>query len=405
MWGMAAAFYLLDFFQRVSPAALALDLSREIAPTAVALGSLSSAYFITYAGLQLPAGMLLDRFGGRMVLAASAALGMVGALFFASATSLSEAIVGRLIVGASGAVAWVGMLKLASHWFSPARFAGITGLSLAVGGCGAVLSGLPLSLLAQALGWREVIHASAAVAALLAGLILWKLRDEPKQLGYENHAHPASSESSGPHKTPIRDLALLSLGQMGVTGSLAALGWLWSVPFLTSQFSLSLSSATLFSSMMMVGFAVGGVLFGAYSDRQRSRKRPLLAGTIGTALGLGALASGWLAGSVVLTVAALWLIGLCAGSMVLSFAWAKYLMQGRRTATVIALVNLCVMTGSIVLPPIFGAVLDALWQGEVAGGVRHYPMVAFESAFGVLTLWVLFTLIAQLLVREPKHKD
>lgn len=400
MWGLAAAFYLIDFFQRVSPAALALDLSREIAPTAVALGSLSSAYFITYAGCQLPAGLLMDRFGTRRLLTVACLIGLVGALRFATASDATEAVTGRLILGASGAVAWVGMLKLASHWFSPARFAGVTGLSLAVGGCGAVLSGLPLSLLASAFGWREVLLGSAGVAGLMAAVIFWKLRDEPKDMGYANYAHPRPAAAEQGFRPPWRDLIYLGLGQMGVTGAMASLAWLWNVPYLTSQFQLEPASATLLSSMMMVFFAAGGLLFGAYSDRHKSRKRPMVWGTLGTALGLALLASGLPSSSLPLTIALLWLIGGSAGSMVLSFAFGKDLVHGQRTATIVALVNLCVMTGSIGLPPLFGAVLDHFWAGDLVNGVRHYSGDAYQWAFGLLSVWVALTLLAQLRVRE-----
>lgn len=402
MWGLAACFYLLDFFQRVSPAALALDLSREIANSAVALGSLSSAYFITYAGCQLPGGLLIDRYGSRKVLTGAALLGMTGALVFSQAHTAGSAAIGRLIIGAAGAVAWVGMLKLASHWFSPKRFAGITGLSLAVGGLGGVLSGLPLRLLSDAFGWREVIVGSALVALILALTLYWWLRDEPEQMGYANYAHPAP-QSDQPLKRPWRDLSLLCLGQVGVTGSMAAMAWLWSVPYLTSQFSLPPATATIYSSLMIVGFSAGGVFFGQYSDRIERRKQPLLIGSTLTALGFGILATGVLQVSLYATVAVLWLLSFAAGSMVLSFVFAKDLVHGQRTGTIVALVNLSVMVGSIGLPPVFGAILDAFWTGQMEAGVRQYPAQAYSWAFAFLGGWIAMTLVFQSLVHEPKR--
>lgn len=393
MWGLAALFYLFDFFQRVAPASLAFDLSREIAPTALALGTLSSAYFLTYAGCQLPAGLLVDRLGARRVLTMAALGGATGVAVFASASAMEQALLGRLILGATGAVAWIALLKLAAEWFSPQKFAGMTGLSLAVGAIGAVLAGFPLSTLAQSYGWREVLMGSGACAAGLAMLFWWQIRDRPET----PMATPASDVRPRVpfFHLPWRSLMTLGLGQMGVTGSMAALAWLWSVPYLKTGFSLSASTATLLSSCMMVFFAVGGVVFGRWSDRIQERRRPLMLGTTGVIVMLALLSTGVLREQLMITTICLWLMGLCAGSMVLSFAAAKDLAKGQHTGAVVAFMNLCVMTGSIGLPPLFGLVLDAQWQGSVIDGVRRYPTEAYELAFQGLALWVSLTLFFQ----------
>jgi MFS family permease len=396
MWGLAALFYIFDFFQRVSPASLAFDLSREIAPTALALGTLSSAYFLTYAGFQLPAGLLVDRLGARRVLTIAAVGGAVGVSVFAFAPLMEQAIAGRLILGATGAVAWIALLKLASEWFSPQKFAGITGLSLAVGAIGAVLAGFPLSRLAEALGWREVLLGTGVCAILLAILFWWLIRDRPQT---SNNAPIRTSVSAAPpislSALPWRSLIVLGLGQMGVTGSMAALAWLWSVPFLKTGFAVTASTATLLSSCMMVFFALGGVLFGRWSDRLQARRRPLMLGTAGVILMLALLGTGVCSENLIATTLCLWIMGLSAGSMVLSFAAAKDVAKGHHTGAVVAFMNLCVMTGSIGLPPLFGKVLDAQWQGSIIEGVRLYPIEAYELAFQGLAAWVLLTLIFQ----------
>ncbi|MFM8630379.1 MAG: MFS transporter, partial [Betaproteobacteria bacterium] len=167
MWGLAAAFYLFGFFQRVTPAALAQELAQELAPTATALGWLSATYFYCYAVMQLPAGLLADRFGPRRLFIAATAAAVIGTLLFAWAETFAAAAVGRGIIGAAAAVGWIGMLKLAAHWFSPQKFASVSGLSLAVGTVGAVLAGFPLRLLSDEFGWRDVVAGSAGFAAIV----------------------------------------------------------------------------------------------------------------------------------------------------------------------------------------------------------------------------------------------
>jgi len=420
IWGLAALFYLFDFFQRVAPASLAFDLSREIASTALALGTLSSAYFLTYAGCQLPAGLLVDRFGARRMLCVAALGGAFGAGVFALSPALQQALLGRLILGATGAVAWIALLKLASDWFAPEEFAGVTGLSLAVGAVGAVLAGYPLNALSQAIGWRPALLISASTAIGLAGLFWWLLVDRPpsREPTDSNRPSPPPQGSSAPNPAPLaplsalpwRALIILGLGQMGVTGSMAALAWLWSVPYLKTAFGLSASAATLLASCAMVFFALGGIVFGRWSDRIQERRRPMLLGTGGVLLMLLVLGSEALAESLSGSVACLWLMGLSAGSMVLSFAAAKDLSRGQHTGAVVAFMNLCVMTGSIGLPPLFGLVLDAQWGGQLQDGARVYPSSAFAMAFLGLAAWIGLTLLFQLackdrLVLEKSGRD
>lgn len=404
MWGLAALFYLIDFFHRVSPAALAEDLSRDLAPTAASLGTLSSAYFITYALLQVPLGMLVDRFGPRRIIALAALFSSLGALGFAVASSLETGWAGRMLLGASGAVAWTAMLKVGAHWFSPAQFARISGLSLSVGALGAILSGLPLRAAADALGWRTVILLSSSASALLA-IAVWRyLRDSPGPKADDQDCAEAAPQARPMPTTPAntsvgRNLLWHCLGQMGMTGSMAAVAWLWAVPYLTQVHGLTAQQATSTTSLMMVFMAAGALTLGAISDVLRNRQMPLALGTLGVGLALLGLGSGWAEGSVTRAVALLWMMGLASGAMVLAFALGKDLIHDERTGTVVAVVNFSVMLGSIVLPPAFGLILDAFWAGAMSDGVRIYTAEGFRWAFLGLGLWVLLTLAFQRGVR------
>jgi sugar phosphate permease len=132
MWGLAAAFYLYGFFQRVAPAALAQDLMRDFGLTAAALGNLSAFYFYTYAIMQLPTGVLVDRYGPARVLFIGAFMAGIGSLLFALSPTPALAAIGRGLIGGSHAVAWVSMLQLVTHWFPARKFGTMSGLSLAV---------------------------------------------------------------------------------------------------------------------------------------------------------------------------------------------------------------------------------------------------------------------------------
>jgi MFS family permease len=401
MWGLAAAFYLFGFFQRVTPAALAQELAQELAPTATALGWLSATYFYCYAVMQLPAGLLADRFGPRRLFIAATAAAVAGTLLFAWAETFTVAAIGRGVIGAAAAVGWIGMLKLAAHWFSPQK-------SLTVGTVGAVLAGFPLRLLSDEYGWRNVIAGSAIFAAVLLIVMIFVLRDDPIDRGYRSWAPAPQTDDAlaeislweSLRTLPRKDLALLCLGQTAVTGSVVMLAGLWGVPFLTTLFEISSRTAVTLTSLIPVGFAAGSLVFGPWSDRIGRRKQPLIVGTLGVFIGFILLASGITLSSLWATAALLLIIGISSGSMVVAFAYGKDLVGGRRTATITALVNLSVTLGSLGLQPLFGFILDWRWDGLVVEGVRRYDATAFQWGFAATALWLGLTTVAQWKTRD-----
>lgn len=152
IWGLGALLYLIGFYQRVAPAVMTDRLMSEFAIGATELGNLSAFYFYSYVAMQIPTGILADRWGPRRLLTAGAAVAAIGTALFAVAADLWWANAGRLLIGASVAVAFVSMLKLATHWFAPRQFALASGLALLFGVVGGVIAGVPLGMLIEALG-------------------------------------------------------------------------------------------------------------------------------------------------------------------------------------------------------------------------------------------------------------
>jgi MFS family permease len=412
VWGLAAAFYLFGFFQRVTPASLADDLMRDFELSAAALGNLTAFYYYAYAAMQVPTGLLVDRLGPSRLIFVGAALSGAGALLFALAETMSAASVGRALIGAAHGIAWVSMLKLVTHWFPPTRFGTMSGLSLAVGTLGAVLAGPPLRILADAFGWRAVIASSGLFALALAAAIRLMMRDDPLDRRFMTHAPPAAHarlrRASGQHAPILRDLAelvryrnpmLIFWVNSGVCGALLAFTGLWGVPFLVQQHGLTVKEASAITTTMLVLFALGGPAFGHLSDRWQLRKRPFVLSSFAMTVGFGALALFPIAPLPVL-VPLLLAAGFGAGGMVISFAYAKESVPPRLQGTVTGLVNAGVMVGALVQMPAIGLILDAHWKGVAVDGVRQYDLPAFQ--FGLLFLfgWIAVSFLLLLMTRE-----
>jgi sugar phosphate permease len=409
MWGLAAAFYLFGFFQRVTPASLAPDLMRDFALSAAGLGNLSAFYYYAYAAVQIPTGVVVDRLGPSRMFLAGAVLAGAGSLVFAWAESAIVAGLGRALIGAAHGVAWVSMLKLVTHWFAPARFATLSGLSLAVGTLGAVLAGPPLRLLADSFGWRGVIAVSGALALGLALAIRLLMRDDPTQRGFASHLPEAHHDA--PHASIAADLRailrypnpwLLALVNSGVCGAFLAFTGLWGVPLLSQVHGIGVAQAALVTSSMLVLFAAGAPVFGLWSDRLQRRKLPFAIGGSVMVVGFAVLTAVPAAPLGVL-VPVLLAASFGAGSMALSFGFAKESAPLRLQGTATGVVNAGVMLGTLVQMPVIGLILDAHWQGVAINGVRQYDVAAFQAGLIFLLAWVGLAMLLLAFTREPRR--
>ena len=137
-------FFGYGFLLRVSPSVMVEELMREFSVGAAVLGNLSAIYLYVYAGIQIPVGVLLDRFGPRRLMSAAALVAGAGAWLFASAGDLGTAYAGRFLIGLGCAFSWPGMLAIIYQWY-PQRFALLAGLGQSVGMLGAVFGQAPLA--------------------------------------------------------------------------------------------------------------------------------------------------------------------------------------------------------------------------------------------------------------------
>lgn len=404
VWGLGAALYLFGFYQRVAPAVMTRELAADFGLSATALGNLSAFYFFSYVAMQVPTGILADRWGPRRLLAAGALVAGAGTLLFALAPGLAWASAGRLLVGGSVAVAFVGMLKLASHWFAPRRFALVSGMALAVGVVGAVFAGAPLRVMVDRFGWRPVMAASAAVTLALAAAIWLAVRDDPAERGHASHFAAGTGHGSGSALEGLREVLryrntwILGFVPGGITGALLTFAGLWGVPFLTAAHGVSTAEAAVVTSALMVAWAVGGPIFGALSDRLGHRKPLYAAGT-------AVVTAGWAAAiflplPYVLLVAVLVVVGFFSACQMPGFAFAKESVPPALAGTVSGVVNTGVMVGPMILQPAVGWVLDRLWDGTVSGGARAYALSAYRAGFGLMMAWLVASLVAILLTRE-----
>jgi MFS family permease len=403
MWGLGALLYLTAYFHRVAPAVMTRELSIDFGLSAGSLGNLSAFYFYGYALVQVPTGLLADRWGPRRVLTVGAACAAAGALVFALATSVAWANAGRLVIGGAVGVAFVSMLKLASHWMPPRQFAFASGVALFVGVMGATLAGAPLRMLVEAFGWRPVMASTAAFSAMVTVLIALLVRDDPAERGYASFSPGAPHEAS--IAAQLREVARYRIAWLmlalpgGICAIILTFPGLWGVPFLVTQYGFTPHEAALACSAMLVTWAIACVAFGPLSERA-GRRKPLYAGGLVAMLLLWAVVVCVPQLPRALLVALLVAVGIASGSFVITFALAKESVPAHLGGTISGIANMGVIVGGMIMQPLVGVLLDLGWQGQLENGVRVYDFAAWRNALAAMIAWGAVSLVLIAFIRE-----
>jgi sugar phosphate permease len=389
VFALALASFVLSFFHRTAPAAIAGELTQAFSISAALLGTLAATYFYVYTLLQIPVGVLADTLGPRKLLAGGSAIAAIGSLLFALAPTWELAAVGRTLVGIGVSVAFISILKVSAVWFPANRFATLAGLTMFAGNLGAVIAGAPLAWLVTQASWRSVFVGLAVLSALLAVFSWWRVRDRPEDFGLPpvNPAPPSAKRVPWMHAV-ARVLANrvtwpAFFVNVGVGGSFLAFAGLWAVPFLQQTRGMSRVDAAQHTSLLLLGVAIGSLVIGLISDRLQSRRGVMRAFVVLYLLSWlpWVLHADW---PMAATLGWFLLMGLLIPGFTLSWTIAKEANPVEFAGIATSVVNVGIFLGTGVLQPLVGWVLDrGRAAGDVAGAWDQGILVlAGAAAFG-----------------------
>src|SRR5512144_2076430 len=364
-----AAGYLLSYLLRVVNAVISPDLTRDLALAPSSLGLLTSVYFVAFAAMQIPVGMLLDRYGPRRVEPVLLAVASVGALVFALAGEVGGLIAGRALIGAGCAACLMAPLKAIATWYPPERQASLSGWMMVAGGTGALAATAPLEAALAFASWRAIFVALAAIALVVAIAIFLRVPDTPKNphvVGLDVQWRGVRAVFSHPRFWWIVPLAGFGMG------SFMAIQGLWSVPWLIEVDGYTRAEAArhllAMGSVMLAGYLALG-LFATPLARRGIHARHLFA----TGFGL----SGFALAAILLRAPGSYLwwcaYGLGAVVNVLAFTVLNDGISRELTARANTAMNLLMFAGSFAAQWGIGVVVDAARAAlalDTASGLR-----------------------------------
>jgi MFS family permease len=383
VWTTGLLAYIVAVLDRTTLGVSGLNAADRFGASPSVLSTFVVLQVIVYAAAQVPAGLLLDRYGSRVLIVAGAALMAAGQLALALTTSLPVAIGARAVVGLGDALTFISVLRLVPHWFAPRRVPLLTQLTGICGQLGQVLSAVPFLALLTGTTWATAYISVAAFGTLAMVLALAIVKDTP-------HGRIVAAETMSVRATlaSVKTVWLrpgTRLGfftHMGSQFSVTAFALMWGVPYLTVAQGQSTTVTGSLLTISVVAAISAGIVIGIFTARLPHRRSWIV---------LSIIFSNALAWTVVLALpgrAPLWLLVVLIvvisiggpGSMV-GFDFARTFNPSATLGTAQGMVNMGGFIASLLVMQAMGVILGAM------GG---YSFEAFRVAWTVqYAIWVL----------------
>ncbi|MET7857944.1 MFS transporter [Streptomyces sp. NPDC005318] len=399
VWGIGVAVYFVAIIFRTSLGVAGLDAADRFGINASALSTFSILQLLVYAGMQIPVGLLVDRYGTKKVLTTGAVLFTIGQLGFALSPSYGTALASRALLGCGDAMTFISVLRLGARWF-PARRGPLIGQVAALFGmAGNLVSTLFIARALHGFGWTTTFAGSAMAGVVVLVLLLLFLKDHP-----EGHEPPPVEHTGAAY---VRRQIAASWREPGTrlgmwvhfTTQFPAMVFLllWGMPFLVEAEGLSRSTAGELLTLVVLSNMAVGLVYGQIIARHHAARAPLALGTVVVTAAL------WASAILYPGHAPMWLLitlctvlGACGPASMIGFDFARPANPPERQGTASGIVNMGGFTASMTTLFAIGVLLDATGDDY---------RIAFASVFVLEALGVvqILRLHARATRRERSH--
>src|SRR3990167_1067620 len=391
-----ALFFGYEYLLRVLPSILFTTLHQHFHGSAVQMSFVLSWYYYAYALMQIPAGLLVDRFGARFLVATGLLLCMMGSFIFITADHIWSIGIARILMGLGGAFSFVSCVRLICVWFAPRQFAFLTGIAVMIGASGAIFAHITVAPSIRVLGIGQTFIGIFAIGVILLLIALQFIREPESarsiQLPAEKRYHKAILAN--------KILWVLALYAFLLTAPTSSFAALWGASFLANTYQLNMSHSASYIALVFMGWVIGAPLFSWLGCKQKQSY---------WLMGLAALFSSLMLLTILLFKlptllslgVALFGFGFFSAAVVLSYTNLRAVVTKEQVASAGGFVNLFAMLAAVFAQPLIGLLLDLFslfhqhaWQ----------TLGLLNAALMILPVFQVMAMILIFSVR-PKNKQ
>ncbi|MGY2703731.1 MFS transporter [Nocardioides sp. HB32] len=388
VWVVGLLVYLVAVFHRSSLAVAGLAATERFDISASQLATFTMVQLVVYAAMQIPVGLLVDRFGSRSVLLCGTVLLTCAQAGFALAETYPEALVARVFVGMGDAMTFICVLRLVSSWFPARRIPLVTQLTGTLGQLGAVGAAVPMTWALGHLGWTEAYLIAASLGLALAVAVLLVLHDSPTHRNLRGPslslaAVRASLAASWAHPGTRLGFWMHFSTQFSAT----ALSLLWGYPFFVKGELQSSSTAGLLLTLMVLAVMAAGPTLGWLVGNHPWQRSTMVLGIVSSIVVVWTAVLLWPGHAPTpLLVVLVIVVGVGGPASMIGFDVGRTSNPKERFASASGIINQGGFIASLLLVIAIGLVLD--WR--TPGSSTDYTPSGFRWAMSVqYVLWAV----------------
>ncbi len=387
--------YTVSQFLRTSIGVLSPNLMNDFNINPNNMGLLGGVFFLSFALFQIPAGLLIDRYGPRKVMSSVIIFGVLGSIIFALSNSFYSLLMGRVFMGLGCSICLMGSLVLITRWTESDQFSKLAGIILAVGGVGGLLATTPLSYFSELYGWRLSFWVAAIITFLVMLLYYFILEDKKKGLILNNTNETISLKNLLFIFKERNFKFMIPMSLMSYSSLVVILG-LWGAPYLKDIHGLDSIERGKILMLMAISWNIGSFIFGRLRSIFGNYKRVVIFGSCGVILLLFML-------SIISNISSIYLyiifciLGFFGSFSVALISHYQVLFDKEFMGRALSTANFFNFAGVFFIQWLTGKII--YYMGGDSSGA---PIEAYRVAFLFVAILLLISLIIYLFSNENK---
>ena len=398
IWLLASLFFAYQYVIRVLPNLIMPDVMEKFQIEAGLFGQFSGVYYIGYAAMHIPVGMLLDKIGPRKVLPILILCTCSGLLPLIFSDTWTYPVLGRALIGMGSTGAALGIFKIVRMVYPESKFARMSGFSLGIGFFGAIYGGQPMNYLMTLFGWETVIMGVFFVGVLLALCTYIAMPvQKPQGMTLSNIVSDIMSV--------IFNYKILTICLLGgcMVGPMEGFADVWGAEYLKNVYHYSDNWGSTLPSFLFLGIGFGAPLLAYLAEKTNAYYGWTIASGAIMALCFVLLLAGLLDYTTMMI--AFTITGFMAAYQIIVIYLASTYAQENTVGLTTACANMIIMIFGYVFHSSIGGIMRALWDGAVIEGVPVYSHAAYTTALSIIPIGLTIGTIGFTILSLGRWKD